>query len=233
LLPKTKLLLFCQPQNPTGRVFQRDDLHRLAELVEDSELVIVSDEIHSDLCLGDQQHLPVASAHPNLAARTVTLNAASKAFNIAGLRCAVAHFGSEDLQQRFNTLSPHLRAGPSFPGLVATTAAWNEGDAWLQELGTYLCGNRDYLVDWCHRAWPGATMVAPEATYLAWIDCRGLGLEDPYFLSHAKVALGRGSDFGQGGDGFVRVNFATSRAVLSEILERMTNAWPNPKTRRA
>jgi cystathionine beta-lyase len=220
-----RALLFCNPHNPTGRVFSRSELEVLGEVVLERGLIVIADEIHADLVYPGNRHIPFASLSPELEARTVTLSSATKAFNIAGLRCAVAAFGSEDLQRRFLTVPRHARGGPSSLGLAATRAAWEHGDAWLSELLAYLEVNRDLIVEWVDNKLPGVGHVRPEATYLAWLDCRGLAA-DPYrfFLNHAKVALSDGRDFGPGGDGFVRLNFATSHAILSEILERMSDA---------
>lgn len=218
-------LLFCNPHNPTGRVFSRAELEVLGEVVLERGLIVIADEIHADLVYAGNRHIPFASLSPELEARTVTLSSATKAFNIAGLRCAVAVFGSEELQQRFLSVPRHARGGLSSLGLAATHTAWEHGDAWLSELLAYLQVNRDLIAEWVENKLPSVGHVPPEATYLAWLDCRRLAA-DPYrfFLNHAKVALSDGRDFGPGGEGFVRLNFATSHAILSEILERMSYA---------
>ena len=221
----SKMLLLCNPHNPTGRVFSRAELEALGELVLERRLIVVADEIHADLVYAGSQHIPFAMLSPEVEARTVTLSSASKAFNIAGLRCAVAVFGSEALQQRFLRVPRHARGGLSSLGLAATHAAWEHGDAWLGELVSYLTANRGLVEQWVREKLSGVVHVPPQATYLAWLDCRRMGA-DPYrfFLDRAKVALSNGRDFGPGGEGFVRLNFATSDAILREVLERMSHA---------
>ena len=223
----TRMLLFCNPQNPTGRAFTRAELETLAEFVLAHDLIVCSDEIHADLVYRGQRHIPFASLAPEIATRTVTLTSASKAFNIAGLRCAVAVFGSDELQRRFNSLPTHLRGGLGGLGLAATECAWRDGQAWLEELLTYLEANRDFAARFVAEQLPGVRHAKPEATYLAWLDCRALRLDpDPfqYFLTRGRVALSDGAAFGRGGEGFVRLNFATSRAILTESLDRMRTA---------
>lgn len=223
----TRLLMFCNPQNPTGRAFTRDELEALAEVVLRNDLLVCSDEIHADLVYPGSRHIPFATVSPEIAARTVTLTSATKAFNIAGLRCAVAVFGGAELQARFNAYPAHARGGLGSLGLAATALAWSEGQPWLDEVMTYLGGNRRIVADFVATHFPGVRHMSPEATYLAWLDCGDLGLEpDPcrFFLDEAKVALSDGTAFGPGGEGFVRLNFATSRPILSGVLERMRGA---------
>jgi cystathionine beta-lyase len=225
--PRTRALLLCNPQNPTGRVFTRAELTRLAELAIERDLVILADEITADLVYPGHRHTPIATLGPEIAARTITLSSASKAFNIAGLRCAVAHFGSAELQERFNGVPRHIRGGLGALGLAATEIAWTRCQGWLDEVLRYLDGNRQFVLRFLRERLPGVRCLAPEGTYLAWLDCRELKLEhDPYrfFLERARVALSPGPAFGQGGAGFARLNFATSRKILGEILERMAGA---------
>jgi len=225
--PATRMLLFCNPQNPTGRAFSRMELEALAAIVLEHDLIVCSDEIHADLVYPDSRHIPFASISPEVAARTLTLSSATKAFNIAGLRCAVAAFGSGELQARFNTLPAHLRGGLGSLGLAATALAWTEAQAWLDEVVAYLDANRRFVAEFVADKLPGVVHHSPEATYLAWLDTRGLDIEpDPYqfFLDQARVALSDGRAFGAGGDGFVRLNFATSRHILTTILKRMAAA---------
>ena len=225
--PATRILLLCNPQNPTGRVFERRELEALAEIALRHDLVVVSDEIHADLAHPPHQHVPFATLAPEVEARTITLTSATKAFNIPGLRCAVAHFGSAELQRRFRSLPRHVRGGLGLLGLAATAAAWSECQPWLDHVLRYLDGNRALLAERVRRALPGVVHWSPEASYLAWLDCRALELgpsPQRFFLEHAKVALSPGEAFGKPGEGFVRLNFATSRALLEEILGRMERA---------
>jgi cystathionine beta-lyase len=224
---RTRILLLCNPHNPSGRVLRRAELEGIAEVALSRDLVVVSDEIHWDLVFPGSRHIPFASLSPEIEARTITLTSASKAFNIAGLRCAVAIFGSAELRRRFLECPRHLRGGLSSLGLAATEAAWQHAQPWLDEVLAYLAANREFVAEFVASRLPGIRHVPPEATYLAWLDCRELELEpSPYefFLSRAKVALSDGAAFGVPGRGFVRLNFATSRRILSEALQRMAAA---------
>ena len=220
----TRVLMLCNPHNPTGRAFTRDELTRLAALACRHDLVVVSDEIHADLILAPQPHIPLASLGPDIAARTMTLMSASKAFNIAGLCLAFAHFGSADLRQRFERLPAHGRGGNNAFSLAAVRAAWGGAQPWLDEVLNYLRGNRDHVAAFWRTHWPAVGHLPPQATYLAWLDLRALELPGgphEFFLQRAQVALGDGRAFGAPGVGFVRLNFATSRALLEQVLERM------------
>lgn len=224
---RTRLLLLCTPHNPLGRVFERDELEALAELAIERDLVVVADEIHADIVYPGFRHIPFASLGPEAQARTVTMTSATKSFNIAGLRCAVVLFGSDRLAERFNAWPERIRGAVSSFGMEATRIAWTECDEWLDALLAHLKGNRDFLHAFVAERLPGMRMVLPAATYLGWLDCREFGLEpDPYrwFLDRARVGFNDGRDFGDGGEGHVRINFATSRAILAQVLERMEEA---------
>jgi cystathionine beta-lyase len=189
--------------------------------------VIVSDEIHADLVYRGGRHVPIASLSPEVEARTITLTAGSKAFNIAGLRVGLAVFGSEALKRRFVGFERHLRGGLGALGILALEAAWSHADPWLAEVLAYLEANRDYVASFVAAELPGVRHFAPEGTYLAWLDCRALGLAPSphrFFLERAKVGLSDGPTFGPPGEGFVRLNFATSRPLLTRALEQMAKA---------
>lgn len=227
-----RMLLLCNPHNPSGRVFRRAELEGIAAVAEEWDLVVVSDEIHADLVFAGARHVPFASLSPEAAARTITLTSASKAFNIAGLRCALAIFGSAALRRRFLELPRHLRGGLGTLGIEATRAAWREGGPWLEQVLAHLEANRDFVTRTVAAELPGVRLHPAEATYLAWLDCRELGLEpSPYkfFLERAKVATSDGEAFGAPGRGFVRLNFATARPILAEALERMAKALRGPR----
>ncbi|MDP9373483.1 MAG: pyridoxal phosphate-dependent aminotransferase [Chloroflexota bacterium] len=225
---RTRVLLLCNPHNPTGRVFARDELLALGELAVERDLIVVSDEIHADLVYPGERHIPLGVLGPEIAARTITLNSATKGFNIAGLRCAVMHFGSAELQERFRRAIPEALLGQaSIVGIDATIAAWREGQPWLDAVLAHLLANRDRIARFVAADLPGVRHYTPEGTYLAWLDCRELALpEGPYrfFLDRAQVALGNGEDFGPPGRGCVRLNFATAGAVLEQMLDRMAEA---------
>jgi len=226
---QTRLFILCNPHNPVGRVFRRDELERMAELCLRHGLVICSDEIHGDLVFSGHPHLPIASLSPEVAARTVTLLAPSKTYNIAGLHCAVAIIPDEELRRQFQALRTDLVPEVDLLSYVAALAAYRDGDPWLAAVLRYLEANRDFLFDDVNNNLPGVTMARPEGTYLAWLDCRELAEATrlpPYnfFLEQARVALNNGATFGPGGEGFVRLNFACPRATLVEALERIREA---------
>jgi len=217
---KVRMLLFCHPHNPLGRVFAADELRAVAALAERHDLVIVSDEVHADLTFPGRPHLPFASFAPE---RTVTLNAPSKAFNVAGLRTAIC-VAPPGLRARLAALPPTRWSAFSTLGVRAALAAWSdEGAAWLDTCLVHLLAMRDRVGE---RLPSSIGYEPPDASYLAWLDCRALGLDDPaeFFLDRAGVQLSPGSDFGAAGVGHVRLNFATSAEILDEMLERMARA---------
>ena len=221
-----RLLLFCNPHNPTGRVFELDELERVVDIARRHDLVIVADEIHADVVFPGHRHIPMEAVR-GAAERTVTLTSATKSFNIPGARTAVAHFGTAELKDRFGAALPdHMLGRPSRFGLDATVAAWTESEGWLDDVLGYLAGNRDAVSRWV-AAQPGIGHHPPEATFLAWLDCRRLRLPgSPYefFLESARVGLSDGAEFGAPGAGHVRLNFGTSAEILDEILGRMSRA---------
>ena len=224
---ETRVFLLCNPHNPTGRVFDRTELERLAEVVLREDLIVVSDEIHADLIYDERRHLPFAGLSPEIARRTITVTSATKAFNIAGLPTALMVLGSPEIKQRFRELPPHLLAHGGLLGTEATIAAWTGSEAWLDEVTVYCAENRESVSGFLGERLPQIGMLEPEATYLAWLDCRELALPGGpwrFFLDRARVALSNGEDFGPPGRGHVRLNFATSKRILGEILERMADA---------
>ena len=223
----TRIVMLCNPHNPCGRAFERTELERIAALCQRHNLLIVSDEIHADLVLTGQPHIPIASLDPDIAARTVTLMSASKAFNIAGLCMAFAHFGSAKLKARFEAIPAHSRGGTNALSVAAVRAAWTAAQDWQDGVLETLRANRDRVANFVLEHWPDVGHFPPEATYLAWLDMRALELQpapQPFLLEHARVALSDGKAFGHEGEGFVRLNFATSPLLLEEILERMRMA---------
>jgi len=224
---RTRVFLLCNPHNPVGRVFRRDELERMAELCLRHDIVICSDEIHCDLLFPGSQHIPIASLAPEIAARTITLMAPSKTFNVAGLDCSVAIIQNPELRQKFHAARSDLVGWPNILGYTAALAAYRDGQPWLDEVLSYLEANRDFLLHYVAAHLPGISMARPEATYLAWLDCRQASLPGnphEFFLKQARVALNDGATFGRGGEGFVRLNFACPRATLVEALERLKTA---------
>jgi cystathionine beta-lyase len=222
---RTKLFMLCNPHNPVGRVYTRAELERLAEFCVRHDLMLCSDEIHADLLM-EGTHIPIASLSSEVAARTLTLNAPSKTFNIAGLGFGYA-VGVPEVMTRYRNVADWTIPHPSLLSYTAALAAYTDTSGWLDDLLVYLRGNRDALVEAVRRDMPALKLTRPEGTYLTWIDCRALGLEvraAKFFLDQAKVGFGDGADFGTGNEGFVRVNFGCPRATLMEALARMSAA---------
>lgn len=226
--PRLRMMIFCHPQNPTGRAYTRAELEAVASFVIRHDLVVVSDEIHADIVYPGSVHIPLSSLSPEIAARTITITSATKSFNIPALRCAVVHFGSPALKARFERAIPsRLLGSPGVTGIDATVAAWDEGQPWLDAVIGKLRANRDWLAATLAAELPGVTLRVPEATYLAWLDCRALELPVPagqFFLDKARVGLNFGETFGPDYAGFARLNFATSAPILAEIVGRMIAA---------
>ena len=229
---RTGMFLLCNPHNPTGQVYTREDLAHMADICLKNDIFICSDEIHSEILLGGAKHLPIAALDPEIADRTITLIAPSKTFNILGLFCGFAIIPNKELLERYKKTVECMAMHVSGPGLAAAQVAFSGAcDAWLAALCTYLTGNRDFLVTFVRDELQGIKTTVPDATYLAWLDCTELvkagkvsGTPHEYFLKAGKVALNEGRDFGSGGEGFVRLNFGCPRASLVEALTRMKSA---------
>ncbi|MCK9260004.1 MAG: PatB family C-S lyase [Azoarcus sp.] len=221
--PHTRLFMLCNPHNPVGRVFDRDELAWIAALAEERDLVICSDEIHCGLVLDqDRPHIPIAALDEQVARRTITLMAPSKTWNIPALYSSFAIIPDAGLRQRYRHVMRGIVPQVNVLGLVATEAAYRDGGPWRAALLDYLCANRARVLE-AVAAMPGLSTTSPEATYLAWIDCRGAGLDDPAtFFEAAGVGLSDGRGFGL--PGFVRLNFGCTRATLDEALGRMAHA---------
>jgi len=227
-LDRARILVVCNPQNPSGRVLSRGELEALGAFAIKHDLIILSDEIHADLIYDGRIHTPIAMLSDAIADRTITLSSASKSYSIAGLRCAVMHFGSNALKRRFLRRIPlKLLGSPNSPGVDATIAAWTMGQDWLSDALGALTLLRAQLKDRLERDMPQLKLYLPEATYLAWIDCSALALDEPaagFFLREAKVGLSAGETFHPERRNFIRLNFATSPAILDDILDRMRDA---------
>jgi cystathionine beta-lyase len=225
---QTRIFLLCNPHNPTGRVFSRDELTALGQFAVERDLVVVSDEIHSDLVYPGHRHIPFASLGPEFAARTVTLTSATKSFNIPGLRCAVVAFGTEELRHRFHKRIPQkLTGSANIVGADATVAAWRECQLWLDAVMQHLLRARNRVSDVLATEAPEIRLHAPEGTYLAWLDCSKLGLSTSafrFFHDRARIGFSAGETFDPDCAQFVRLNFATSMPILDDILARMIAA---------
>lgn len=222
-----RAFLLCNPHNPTGRVFSREELVAVAGLADRYGVAVVADEIHGLLTLPGATHTPYVSVPEATGGLSATVTSPSKAFNLPGLKCALAVAGSTSAQQRFAALPAELHARAGIFGVIASIAAFNEGADWLRALQAHLDANRALLRELLGARIPEIRYGEPEATYLAWLDCSALGLgPDPSvrFLERGDVALAPGLNFGKEGSGFVRLNFGTTREILVETVERMARA---------
>ncbi len=220
---RTRLLLLCHPHNPVGRAWRRDELEEVLDFAERRDLVVCSDEIHSELLLEPgRPHVPLATLSDAAAARTITLVAPSKTYNVPGLGAAVAIISDPALRARFQRAMAGIVPHVNVLGLLAAKVAWTEGGPWRAELCDYLRGNRDYLAGRVAEL-PTLTMAPVEATYLAWIDARGWGLPDPaaHVLAHG-LGLSDGADFGA--PGYLRLNFGCPRTTLAAACDRLAAA---------
>jgi len=236
ITPETRMLLFCSPHNPIGRVWRRDELEKIADLCVKYDLILCSDEIHSDLMMSGAEHIPSATVRDELRERTVTLIAPSKTFNQPGLSLAIAIIENPGLRQKFveagagtvmMLMGDHSHPFINMMGYVSAHAAYRDGGPWLEALLTYLEANRDFAHAYVREHMPEVKMASLEGTYLQWMDFRALDLPDApakWFLENAKVALNEGAVFGEEGAGFARMNLGTSRARLEDALDRMRTA---------
>ena len=221
--PSADLLLLCNPHNPGGTVFTREELLAIDAIAERHNLVICSDEIHCDLLLDkDARHIPYGALSPEAAERSAVMMAPSKTFNIAGLCCSFAVIPNARLRLKLQQAMRGISADVNLLGFVAAEAAYEGGEQWLNEQLDYLAGNLA-LIEQAVARWPGVKLARNQATYLAWIDMSALGLDDPVaFFEQAGVGLSPGAQFGNGQ--FVRLNFGCTRARLTEALARMEKA---------
>jgi cysteine-S-conjugate beta-lyase len=218
--------LLCNPHNPTGRVATPQELARVLALAAEHDVLVVADEVHAPLVLPGARHTVAATLPEADGVRLLTVTSASKAWNIAGLRCAVAVPSAGVLGDALHGLPARARMGASVLGIEASAVAFERGEPWLAAVRAHLDRNRWLLADLVAARLPGVGYLPPQATYLAWLDCRQLGLADPAqtFLDAGRVAVGDGTAFGPPGAGFARVGFATSAAILTETVDRMAAA---------
>jgi cysteine-S-conjugate beta-lyase len=225
--PATRIFMLCNPQNPTGRVYSRPELERLADFVLRHRLYVVTDELHADLILNGQPHIPFASLSPEIAQRTVTLIGPCKSFNAATLSAGMAVSQNVKLLERMQKATKGLMGHPNALSQEMWRAGIEDSDAWLNEILEYIRGNRDVLTAFLHERLPEVRYHAPEGTYLAWMDFRAFPFADraqKFILEEAKVGLNNGADYGAAYQGFLRINLATSKAILLEALDRLEKA---------
>ncbi|MFZ2487821.1 MAG: MalY/PatB family protein [Anaerolineae bacterium] len=224
--PATTMLILCSPHNPVGRVWQPDELRELGELCTANGVLVVADEIHGDLIYPGQRFTPYGTLDPALVENAMICTAPSKTFNLAGLATSNIIIPNAALRVRFERtlMRSGLHGGNTF-GITALEAAYTHGDAWLDALLVYIADNYRYLHDFIAAHLPEIKVIEPEGTYLVWLDCRGLGLDnaalEQLMLDEARVFLDEGYIFGDEGAGFERINIACPRALLAEALERI------------
>jgi cystathionine beta-lyase len=227
-----RMLILCSPHNPVGRAWTPGELEALGEVATAHDVVIVSDEIHADLVLGGNRHTVTASLSPALEQSTITLMSASKTFNLAGLDTSFAIIPRADWRNRFR--AGHESLGSNIFGMVALEAACTDGDDYLEQLLTYLNGNMRYFIAEVEKRMPAVKVIRPEATYLAWVDMRGLGMDplalQSFMREKARLAVDDGYAFGAGGEGFIRVNVACPRKILAEAIDRLEQAVQGRET---
>jgi cystathionine beta-lyase len=229
-----KTLILCNPHNPLGRLFSGDELRALAEVVDRHGGRVIADEVHGPLTYPGETFTPYAAATAAAAGHSLTLLSASKGWNVPGLKCAQLVLTQTADLERWRATSALRSHGASILGILANRVAYEAGRPWLDATLTYLDGNRRRLGELLATHLPAVGYHPPQATYLAWLDCRALGLERPaaFFLEHAKVAVSEGAAFGEPGKGFVRLNFATSAALLERIVQAMAAAVSMARTAR-
>ncbi|MBE4907466.1 pyridoxal phosphate-dependent aminotransferase [Bacillus luteolus] len=224
--PSVKLFLLCNPHNPGGRVWTREELIRLGQICLKHNILIVSDEIHSDLIIGDQPHIPFASISEEFANQSITLIAPSKTFNLAGLQASATIIPNRSLRTRFDKRQQQqgfFTLGTF--GIIGMEAAYLHGDEWLDNLIEYLRKNVSYLMNFIESNLPKVKVIRPDASYLVWLDCRELGLTDSelkdVLIKKGKLGLEPGTKYGPGGEGFVRINIGCPISTLKEGLNRL------------
>jgi cystathionine beta-lyase len=225
----TRMLILSNPHNPVGKAWNREELDELTEICHEKGIIILSDEIHSDLTLPGVTHVPLASLSGKAASVTVTCMAPSKTFNLAGLSTSSLIIPDTALMEKYRQtlVGLHMHLGNIF-GNVASEAAYTYGREWLVQMMDYVRGNVDLVMDFCRRSLPQIRPVRPEATYMIWLDCRAMGMNgaelNRFFVDSAGVGMNEGSRFGPGGEGFMRMNLACPRATVRKALEQIENA---------
>lgn len=226
----TSLYYLCDPHNPGGRAFNREELEKLADICLRHDVTILADAIHCDLLMGDTKHIPIATLSPEVANQTVTMISTSKTFNLPGQHCTVSIVPNEEMREKMSLFSRYSGYHVDIMSYAATTAAYRDGGEWLSQLQDYLTDNRDYAVNFIREHLPMLKITIPEATYLLWIDCHDLDYPEQYdsaqhfFAEVGRVAFNPGTFFGPSGKPFVRLNFACPRSMLEDGLNRMKKA---------
>ena len=222
-----RIWMFCNPQNPEGRCFTEEELRKAGEICGKYGVLMLSDEIHGDIVYDGRKHIPLASLSKEFCGRTITCTSPSKTFSVAGTAASVIFIENETLRERFRTALAKNSPGVGCLSLVAMEAAYTYGDSYADQLVAYLQGNRDYLLDYLKTYLPQIHPIFPEAMFLVWLDCSGLGFtaeELPGFYQKAGVRLSMGDAYRERSGQFVRLNFGCARATLTAGLERIRKA---------
>ncbi|MEY8307905.1 PatB family C-S lyase [Erysipelotrichaceae bacterium 51-3] len=224
-----KIFLLCNPHNPLGIVWDREDLRKMAELCIENGTLIVSDEIHSDLIFHGKHHTPTVTLSPEIAEHVITCVSATKTFNLAGLQASTTIFPNAEMKKKFDDFwgGMDIHRNNAFSS-VAMEAAYNHGEDWLEQLLVYLQGNFDYVCDYCQKYIPQIQPNNPDATYLMWLDCRALGMSNEelrdFFIYKAKLGLNEGYTFGRSLSGYMRLNAACPRSTLEKAMKQLKEA---------
>lgn len=223
LTPDTKLFYLCNPHNPVGRVYTREELQQVSAFAKKNNLIVLADEIHCDLTLDGRKHIPFFSVDDYAREHSITFHAPGKTFNLPGVALAFAIIPNQELKEQYLKQAYALEGGGAF-NIEAAIAAYRDSDAWRDELVEYLKGNRDYVEQELKRRFPKAKFTHTQGTYLQWIDFRAYGadVDNRFFQRHARIIVSGGDFFGQ--PGYVRLNFGCRRATLAEAFDRMEEA---------
>lgn len=225
---RIKTMIFCNPHNPVGRVWNKDEITRIGKIAIDNGLVVISDEIHCEILFDNHQHVPFATISEEFEQNCIICMSPSKTFNLAGLDVSSIIIPNKKIRENFLNTMSGMVPGPNLFGLTALEAAYKHGDEWLDQVMDYIKDNLEFLIDYIQNKIPRIQVIKPQGTYLIWLDCRKLGMDNQklknFMLKDAKVGLNDGFIFGEEGNGFVRINIACPRAILEEALKRMDKA---------
>ena len=233
--PDVKMLFLCNPHNPVSRAFTEKELRELAEICIENNILIIADEIHSDLIFPGYRHIPIASLSEEIAAKTITCMAPSKTFNLAGMSTSFLVIRDRELRHHYNKVleQVHIGSGNLF-GTVALEAAYSDGDEWLDQLMTYLQKNAELVKNYLHENIPAIKLTEPEATYLMWLDCTELKMNNKelknFMIHEAGLGLNDGPMFGPGGEGFQRMNIAAPAETIAKSLNQLKKAVEKRKS---
>ena len=226
---EVKIFLLCSPHNPLGIVWSREDLQRMADICIANDVLLVSDEIHSDLIFHGRKHIPTATLSPEIAGKVISCVSATKTFNLAGLQASTTIFPNLEMKKKFDRfwMNMDIHRNNAFSS-VAMEAAYNEGEEWLEQLLEYISGNFDYIKEYCDKYIPKIKPSVPDATYLVWLDCRELGMDNEqlrsFMIEKAGLGLNEGYTFGRSLSGYMRLNAACPRSVLEQAMKQLKEA---------